>query len=254
MRTFGILVAIAAACGGAKPPATPAPTTPASEASTTAPATAPFDRQFIDAMVPHHTYLIALAEVVKERSGRPELQTYAEGLIRTAQGEVDRMVEWRRGWYGSAEVPSYADVVMPEGVAAFDRNAGWGDMATYVQGLAGGKDTTPRKPADAAKPAPQAKAGSGTLPSGETNAWTAEQRVAALRAANVDVDKVFLDVVIPLAENGVEMARVAQTRAEKAEFREFARSVRDTQERALSQAKQWRDTWYAPVRMHTPAP
>jgi uncharacterized protein (DUF305 family) len=247
MRTIGILIAIAAACGGAKPPQGSSPTTQTAPE----PARAPFDQQFIDAMVPHHRYLIALAQVAKERATRPELQAFAEGLARTAQGEADRMIEWRRTWYGSGDVPDLVNVSAPDGVTAHDLRKGWATVEAAA--------SVP------AKPPKEARNGKGTpaegtvaqaMPTGDPATWTPDQRIAALRAANVDVDRAFLEILTPLAEHGVDMARQAQTRAEKAELREFARALRDTQERTLAQARQWQDAWYreAPERMHVPAP
>ena len=244
MRTIGILIAIAAACGGAKPPQGTATTTQ----TPTEPAKAPFDQQFIDAMVPHHRYLIALAQVAKERATRPELATFAEGLTRTAQGEADRMLEWRRAWYGSADVPDLANVVAPEGVSMHDLRRGWETVeAAATAAQPQGKPT---------KEARDGKTPAATMPSGDPAAWTPDQRIQALRATNADVDRAFLAVLVPLAEHGVELAREAQTRADKAELREFARALRDTQERTLAQARQWESTWYAAPaeRMHVPAP
>jgi uncharacterized protein (DUF305 family) len=94
---------LAAGCGGSDDEEAPA------EASAGA---VPFDRSFIDAMVPHHREAIAMAKRAKELGlSQPELVEIADAITATQQAEIDRMLEWRAEWYGSNEVD-------PEGAAA----------------------------------------------------------------------------------------------------------------------------------------
>lgn len=65
----------------------------------------PFDRAFIDAMVPHHRSAIAMARDAKEAGlANPDLVKIADDVISTQQEEIDRMLEWRTDWYGSTEL------------------------------------------------------------------------------------------------------------------------------------------------------
>jgi len=67
-----------------------------------APGEVPFDRAFIDAMVPHHREAIAMAEAASERLlSQPDLAEIATDIINTQQLEIDQMLEWREGWFGS---------------------------------------------------------------------------------------------------------------------------------------------------------
>ncbi|MBA3376072.1 MAG: DUF305 domain-containing protein [Actinobacteria bacterium] len=62
----------------------------------------PFDRAFIDAMVPHHREAIAMAEAATERLlSQPDLAEIANDIINSQQLEIDQMLEWREGWFGS---------------------------------------------------------------------------------------------------------------------------------------------------------
>jgi len=62
----------------------------------------PFDRAFIDAMVPHHREAIAMAESAAERRlSQPELVEIAYDIIGSQQLEIDQMLEWREKWFGS---------------------------------------------------------------------------------------------------------------------------------------------------------
>ena len=65
----------------------------------------PFDRAFIDGMVPHHEEAIAMAEAAKAAGlSEPELVRIADAIIATQHAEIDRMRAWREAWFGSAEI------------------------------------------------------------------------------------------------------------------------------------------------------
>jgi uncharacterized protein (DUF305 family) len=73
----------------------------------------PFDRAFIDAMVPHHEGAIEMADAAKQAGlSEPELVEIADAIIATQQDEIDQMREWRREWFGSADIdPAGADAL-----------------------------------------------------------------------------------------------------------------------------------------------
>jgi uncharacterized protein (DUF305 family) len=95
---LALAAAVVAGCGGGGETAA-APTT------TAAPAAVPFDRSFIDAMVPHHEGAIEMARAAKEAGlSEPELVEVADAVLETQGAEIDRMRQWREAWFGSAEV------------------------------------------------------------------------------------------------------------------------------------------------------
>jgi uncharacterized protein (DUF305 family) len=64
----------------------------------------PFDRAFIDAMVPHHRAAISMAREAKEAGlAQPELVAIADDIVATQQAEIDQMLDWRAQWFGSRE-------------------------------------------------------------------------------------------------------------------------------------------------------
>lgn len=64
----------------------------------------PFDRAFIDAMVPHHQAAIEMANEAKDAGlAQPELVEIADDIIATQQAEIDQMLDWREQWFGSKE-------------------------------------------------------------------------------------------------------------------------------------------------------
>jgi uncharacterized protein (DUF305 family) len=65
----------------------------------------PFDRAFIDAMVPHHQAAIGMARAAKAAGlAQPELAAVADAVIVAQQDEIDRMKTWRAEWFGSATI------------------------------------------------------------------------------------------------------------------------------------------------------
>lgn len=57
-------------------------------------------------------------------------------------------------------------------------------------------------------------------------------------------DLQFIDMMVPHHEGAVEMARIAQLRAERPEIRELAAAIIDSQSAEISQMKAWRLAWY----------
>ncbi|HET8592411.1 MAG TPA: DUF305 domain-containing protein [Solirubrobacterales bacterium] len=61
----------------------------------------PFDRAFIDAMVPHHEGAIAMARIELEEGENRELRQIAEAIIAAQTTEIAQMNRWREQWYGA---------------------------------------------------------------------------------------------------------------------------------------------------------
>lgn len=62
----------------------------------------PFDRAFIDAMVPHHQGAVAMAKQLLKSGEQPALRTMADDIIEAQTKEIEQMRGWRKAWYGSA--------------------------------------------------------------------------------------------------------------------------------------------------------
>jgi uncharacterized protein (DUF305 family) len=59
----------------------------------------PFDKAFIDAMIPHHQSAIEMAQVAREKSEIPEVKELAGNIISAQQKEIEQMTLWRQQWY-----------------------------------------------------------------------------------------------------------------------------------------------------------
>jgi uncharacterized protein (DUF305 family) len=59
----------------------------------------PFDKAFIDNMIPHHESAIEMAQVVLEESENPEIREIAQAIVDTQKREIEQMRSWRDEWY-----------------------------------------------------------------------------------------------------------------------------------------------------------
>lgn len=66
----------------------------------------PFDKKFIDMMVPHHQGAITMAKAELAKGKDPSLRDIANKIISAQQAEVTKMQSWRKKWYGSSMDPS----------------------------------------------------------------------------------------------------------------------------------------------------
>jgi len=59
----------------------------------------PFDKAFIDAMIPHHQSAIEMARVASGKSNIPEIKELAQNIVSAQQREIEQMELWREDWY-----------------------------------------------------------------------------------------------------------------------------------------------------------
>jgi uncharacterized protein (DUF305 family) len=59
----------------------------------------PFDRAFIDAMIPHHQSAIEMSKVAYQESDNPRIKELAQNIMSAQQEEIEQMKRWRQQWY-----------------------------------------------------------------------------------------------------------------------------------------------------------
>jgi uncharacterized protein (DUF305 family) len=59
----------------------------------------PFDKAFIDSMMPHHSSAIEMASVALMRSDDSEIKDIARRIIDGQVKEIGQMIQWRQEWY-----------------------------------------------------------------------------------------------------------------------------------------------------------
>jgi uncharacterized protein (DUF305 family) len=89
----------------------------------------PFDRAFIDAMVPHHRSAIAMAETAQtEGLASPKLNMIVVDIVDSQQKEIDQMLAWREQWYGSRKLDPNAGKELGMSMAEMGMAHDSGDM------------------------------------------------------------------------------------------------------------------------------
>jgi uncharacterized protein (DUF305 family) len=60
----------------------------------------PFDRKFIDMMIPHHQGAIRMARAELAKGKNTKLRSIARGIVSAQAKEIRQMNSWRKAWYG----------------------------------------------------------------------------------------------------------------------------------------------------------
>jgi len=61
----------------------------------------PFDRMFIDMMIPHHQGAIRMARAELAKGEHRSLRRMARAIVRDQKKEIRTMNKWREAWYGA---------------------------------------------------------------------------------------------------------------------------------------------------------
>jgi uncharacterized protein (DUF305 family) len=62
----------------------------------------PFDRAFIDMMIPHHQGAVRMAHAELAKGKNPQLRALAQRIVKAQDREIREMNQWRTQWYGAA--------------------------------------------------------------------------------------------------------------------------------------------------------
>jgi uncharacterized protein (DUF305 family) len=74
-------------------------------------ASQPYDLQFLDTMMAHHTGAIDMAEMALKKSTNDEVKKFAQKIIDDQKREISQMKDWRGKWY--AGKPPAMNMEMP---------------------------------------------------------------------------------------------------------------------------------------------
>lgn len=61
----------------------------------------PFDKEFIEQMIPHHQMAIMMTTMMLQGTEREEMRILAQAIIDAQSKEIDQMRSWYRSWYGN---------------------------------------------------------------------------------------------------------------------------------------------------------
>jgi uncharacterized protein (DUF305 family) len=65
----------------------------------------PFDKAFIEEMIPHHEMAVHMATMALGSVEQPELRTLLQSIITSQRAEIAQMRAWYADWYGQARAP-----------------------------------------------------------------------------------------------------------------------------------------------------
>ena len=59
----------------------------------------PFDKAFIEEMIPHHQMAVMMAQMLERTTSRSEMKQLAQDIISSQTKEINQMRSWYRDWY-----------------------------------------------------------------------------------------------------------------------------------------------------------
>lgn len=59
----------------------------------------PFDKAFIEEMIPHHQMAVMMAQMLEQSTTRPEMKKLAQDIISAQNEEIEQMRNWHSQWY-----------------------------------------------------------------------------------------------------------------------------------------------------------
>lgn len=60
----------------------------------------PFDKAFLEEMIPHHQMALMMSRMAGSATSRPEMRSFTQAIIDGQGREIDQMEEWYAEWYG----------------------------------------------------------------------------------------------------------------------------------------------------------
>ncbi|OGE83498.1 MAG: hypothetical protein A3B10_03645 [Candidatus Doudnabacteria bacterium RIFCSPLOWO2_01_FULL_44_21] len=59
----------------------------------------PFDKKFIEAMIPHHQMAVMMAQMLWQTTQREEMKKISDDIITAQNAEIEQMRTWYKAWY-----------------------------------------------------------------------------------------------------------------------------------------------------------
>jgi len=170
------------------------------------------DAGFARDMQAHHAQAVDLAVLVRDRSTDEEVRTVALDILLTQQNQIGQMAGWLSTW----GLPAAASAAPMAWMAGSEHGHGAGATAA---------------------------AGYAAMPG-----WVSREDLARLTAATgAEADRLFLQLMIPHHQGGVEMAEYAVEHAQRPQVVALARNIVTSQERELTALQDMLDARGGPV-------
>ena len=173
------------------------------------------DAGFARDMQAHHAQAVDLAVLVRDRSTDEEVRTVALDILLTQQNQIGQMAGWLSTW-GLPAAGSRAPMAWMVGEHAH------GAATSTADGEASGYAAMP--------------------------GWVSREDLARLTdATGAEADRLFLQLMIPHHQGGVEMAEYAVEHAQRPQVVALAQNIVTSQERELTALQDMLDARGGPV-------
>lgn len=191
----------------------------------------PFDRAYIDTMIPHHNSVVDLATAALDVLEDDRLVTIAQSVIDTQPGEIEQLKSFREEWYGEAEPDEMTEEMMMVTMGnmenmedcSSDDDMGDHDMDMDDHNMDMSDDGMDMTNHD-----------------DMMNLMDSEWILGEFeRAENKDL--AFIDLVIPHHQMAVHQSMVGLQLAEHEELRTLCQEVIDAQEAEITELKEIRE-------------
>lgn len=71
----------------------------------------PFDKWFLDNMIPHHQQAIMMSRMLFMHTQRAEMKTLGNDIIQAQMKEIEQMQDWRTQWFHSQPMAMHPDMM-----------------------------------------------------------------------------------------------------------------------------------------------
>lgn len=61
----------------------------------------PFDKAFLEEMIPHHQMAVIMATMLLNSTGKSEMKQLAKDIIEAQNREIEQMRSWNKSWYSN---------------------------------------------------------------------------------------------------------------------------------------------------------
>ncbi len=94
----------------------------------------PFDKAFIEQMIPHHETAVMGSTMALQRIDRPELAELLRSIVTSQSAEIAQMRDWYQQWYGTPVPQGIGGHQMGSGMGGHQMMGGMGAMISNMGG------------------------------------------------------------------------------------------------------------------------
>ena len=214
-----------------------------------------FDKAFLSQMSVHHAMAVVMARPATVQAAHQETKDLAQHIIDAQTKESVEMRAWAKDWYG-LDIPdpvAMMDQAQSGGLPGMPMSPGQGMALGPGQGMPGmqtgnsqgmpmGNGQGMQTGNGQGVPGMQPGAGPN-MPIGQMNDMSMMASLWKLPPQRLDA--VFLALMIPHHQSGIDMASLAPDRAAHQEVKDLAAGIARSQGEEITTMNGWLESWYS---------